>query len=239
MPTPLWQRSGVKKKTAKKTPQASFVPVETEVAVLKPHPRNYKAHPDEQLAHIESSLREHGFYRNVVAARDNTILAGHGVVLAAKRIGKKTVPVIKLPIDPGSPQALKVLAGDNEIGNLADADDRALTEILKEIRESGDLMGTGFDDQQLAALLLVTRPAHEIADMDEAAEWMGMPGFTVPGKPYKVVVTVSGEEDARKVHEMIGAKMGAGVGDKVTRTWSLHWPPREKDDVSSVKFTDE
>lgn len=45
---------------------------------LKPHPRNYRGHPDDQLAHIERSIRDNGVYRNVLVARDYTILAGHG-----------------------------------------------------------------------------------------------------------------------------------------------------------------
>ena len=46
---------------------------------LKPHPRNYRDHPQDQIDHLIQSIRENGFYRNVVVANDNTILAGHGV----------------------------------------------------------------------------------------------------------------------------------------------------------------
>ena len=54
---------------------------------LKPHPRNYRGHPEGQVAHLEQSLRDHGIYRNVVVANDNTILAGHGVIVAAQKLG--------------------------------------------------------------------------------------------------------------------------------------------------------
>ena len=53
-----------------------------DIEKLIPHPDNYKEHPDQQLDHIIRSIEDHGFYRNVVIAKDNTILAGHGVVLA-------------------------------------------------------------------------------------------------------------------------------------------------------------
>ena len=43
------------------------------LADLKPHPKNYRSHPPAQLEHIKSSLEQHGVYRNVVVARDNTI----------------------------------------------------------------------------------------------------------------------------------------------------------------------
>ena len=59
-------------------------PVELiELALLKPHPDNYHAHPDDQVEELAASLRQHGFYRTVVVARDLTILAGHGIVEAA------------------------------------------------------------------------------------------------------------------------------------------------------------
>ena len=90
---------------------------------LKEHPKNYKKHPDDQLKHIISSIEEHGFYRNIVIAKDNTILAGHGVYQACKKINKKELPVIRLDIEHDSPQALKVLPSDNEIQNVADVDD--------------------------------------------------------------------------------------------------------------------
>ena len=63
----------------------------TPVSDLKPHPRNYKDHPDDQLEHIIESIKSTGFYRNIVIAQDGTILAGHGVVAAAKKMGL-TIP---------------------------------------------------------------------------------------------------------------------------------------------------
>src|SRR5688572_19601390 len=98
------------------------------ITELKPHPRNYREHPDDQLEHICRSIEQHGVYRNIVTASDLTILAGHGVVKAALKLGIKRLRIVRLPIDADSPQALKLLAGDNEIGKLAEVDDRALSE---------------------------------------------------------------------------------------------------------------
>lgn len=69
---------------------------------LKPHPRNYRKHPADQLAHIKASIKQHGFYRNVVVAKDDTILAGHGVVQAAKEMKVKQVPVFRVPTSSGT-----------------------------------------------------------------------------------------------------------------------------------------
>lgn len=129
---------------------------ETELAALDEltaHPRNYRSHPEGQLDHIKASIKEHGFYRNVVTAQDGTVLAGHGVVEACRELGVDSIPIIRLDIEPDSVQALKVMAGDNAISDLAIDDGDALAELLGEIALADDLDGTGFDDKALAKLL--------------------------------------------------------------------------------------
>ena len=160
-----------------------------DISLLKPHPRNYKQHPEQQIEHIIKSIEEHGFYRNVVVATDNTILAGHGVVQACKSMGKHKVPVIRLDIESNSTQALKVLTSDNEISNLAMVDDRELSEILKDILdEDYDLTGTGFNEDQLSALIYTTRNADEIQTIDEANEWVGIADYENKPDSIKVMV---------------------------------------------------
>ena len=201
---------------------------------LKPHPRNYRTHPPDQLAHIIRSIEEHGIYRNVVVARDYTILAGHGVVKALTQMGRTEVPVMRLPIDPDSPQALKVLAGDNEIGHLAEVDDRMFTEILKEIKDLGELMGTGYDDMMLANLVYVTRPESEIADFDEAAAWAdaGMPEFANGAAPFKLVVSFRSEADRAEFAE----KFELRILKREAKTWATWWPYRGPEDHSALRF---
>lgn len=195
------------------------------VASLRPHERNYRRHPPDQLEHLVRSLEEHGVYRNVVVAEDGTILAGHGVVEAARAAGMEEIPVIRLAIDPASPQALKIVAGDNELGRLGEVDDRALTEILKEIRATDDgLLGTGFSDETLANLLYVTRPATEIASFSEAAAWVGMPEFEGIDKPPQVVVAFRTEEDREAFMALIGVER---IHKKTRGTWSIWWPTVE------------
>jgi len=123
------------------------------LADLKPHPRNYRTHPEDQLAHLEQSLREHGWFRPIVVANDNTILAGHGIAEAARRLGWTEAPVVRLDLASDSPKALKVLTADNELGRLAIPDDTALASLLREIDTDLGLLGTGFDDQALRDLL--------------------------------------------------------------------------------------
>ena len=195
---------------------------------LRPHPRNYRQHPEDQLAHIAQSLREHGLYRNVVVGRDNTILAGHGVVLAARKLGWRTIQVARLPLGPEDPRALKL---------LAEIDDRALTELLREVKNTAEdgLLGTGFDDKMLAALLMVTRPASEIRDFDAAAAWVGMPTYGADGQELpKLVITFP---DARARDRFI-EKHEIRVDKQAIKglTMSTRWPWSEREDAASVRF---
>lgn len=124
------------------------------VGELRPHPLNYRSHPPDQIEHLARSIRDNGVYRNVVCARDGTLLAGHGVVEACRSLGLEVIPVRRLDLEPMEPRALKVLAGDNESSRLAADDEQALARILGEVRDAGaGLLGTGHDDASLAALL--------------------------------------------------------------------------------------
>ena len=198
---------------------------------IKPHPKNYREHPEDQILHLVQSIQEHGFYRNVVISKDNIILAGHGVVQAVKKIGMKSIPVIRLNVKSDSPKALKILTGDNEIGHLGEVDDRKLTEILKEINnfEENGLLGTGYDDAMLANLAFVTRPKSEIKDFDAASEWIGMPDFEPKVKGKSIVVHFETEQDIEDFATLTCTK----IKDTTKFIW---FPPRKRDDVKSIRF---
>lgn len=201
---------------------------------LSPHPRNYQEHPQDQLDQIIDSIKTHGFYRNIIVAEDNTILAGHGVVLAATQMGKKRVPVIRLNVAPDDARALKVLTSDNEINNLAVVNDRALTEMLREIMQTTEgLGGTGFTGEQLAALTLVTRDAGEISNKNAAAEWLGMPEFEPMEDQPRLMITFENEEDRDTLMELIGNSI---IIKRVGQSWTIKWPEKARDDLSSVRF---
>lgn len=203
---------------------------------LKRHPRNYRAHPKLQVEHLVKSIKDHGFYKNIVVAKDLTILAGHGVIEAAKKMGLKRVPVVRVNVAPDDPRALRILTGDNEIGRLGEIDDRALSEILKEIKDADveGLMGTGYDAQQLANLIFVTRPASEIKDIDEASHYVGMPEFGDSEKPIHLVVSFRSEEDREEFIKKVGLK----IMKKEAKSWSTWWPEKVRDDAAAVRFED-
>ena len=202
-----------------------------DIETLKPHPKNYKKHPDDQLKHLCKSIEENGLYRNIVIANDDTILAGHGVVLACEKLNIKQVPTLKLNIESDSKQALKVLTADNEVSHLAIGDDRALSEILKELlNDEVGLLGTGYDEMMLSNLLYVTRPASEIETMDEAQEWAGLPEYEKSTMPLKMTVSFENEKDRRE----FATKLSIPITNKTKSTW---YPYREQDDMINVEFS--
>jgi hypothetical protein len=203
------------------------------VAELREHEANYREHPDDQLEHLTASLMEHGFYRNVVVARDGTVLAGHGIVRAAAKIGLKKVPVTRLDVEPDSPEALKLIAGDNELQRLGQLDDRQLADLLRGAADDATLLGTGFDSKTLASLIMVTRPKSEIRDMNAAHAWVGLPEFDGGSDPVKLVISFDSEEDRTKLLEQLGIET---IHKGTHHTLSTWWPERPKEDLASLRF---
>lgn len=203
---------------------------------LHPHPRNYQGHPDDELDHIMESLREHGFYRPIVIARDNTILALHGVWTAARKMGLTHGPVLRKDYAPDDPRALKLVIADNEIRHLADRDDRLLSEMLRELADLDQLLGTGYDEMMLANLAMVTRPAAEIADLDAAAQWVGMPEYADGSGHIQLIVNFATEEDRQEFCRMLGVEAITPAGAGTAK--SIWWPKRIRDDLASLRFTD-
>lgn len=198
---------------------------------LQPHPRNYREHPDDQLNHIIQSIEQHGIYRNIVVADDFTVLAGHGVMKACRKMGLKEVPVIKLSIKSDSPQALKLLAGDNETGRLAQVNDRMLSEILREVKDfdAVGLIGSGFDDMMLANLVMISRTSKEISNINEAAEWVGMPDYEPREEQFSISVHFLSEDDKELFFNVIGQKY-------TDKTKSIYFPYKERNDMASLKY---
>ena len=219
---------------AKRTDADSVFKLEVvPVASLRDHPRNYRQHPDDQLDHVIESIKEHGFYRNVVVAKDGTILAGHGVVAACRRMKMENIPVVRLNLDPESPSALKMLTGDNEISHMGVVDDRLLSDILKDIKlqAEGGLLGTGFDDMMLANLVFITRPVSEIGDIDQAKQWAGMPDFSLDGPEWQIVVSFRHKKDVKKFAELLKVRV-------TEDTKSIWYPQKPRDPIGSMKFVE-
>lgn len=202
-----------------------------EATKLRRHSAHYREHDETQLEHLTASLAEHGFYRNVVCARDGTILAGHGVVEAAQRLGLKRIPITRLDVDPDDPEALKILAGDNELSRLSDLDPAQLADLLSRARDDASLLGTGFTPQTLAALIMVSRPPVRVAAAN--SEWVALPEYEPPEKAIVTHVYCETEEDRTKMLALLGIALPPR---KHGRMWSTWWPERERGDPNVLRF---
>jgi DNA modification methylase len=131
---------------------------------LRPHPRNYRRHPEHQLAVLQESLRVHGQQKPVVITPDGTILAGHGVVEAARAEGWSQVACHVY--DGPYPEAF--LAIDNRASDLAEDDEIALAQLLKDLDAEELLPAAGWDQDDLAELLARTelQPDGDIEDVE-------------------------------------------------------------------------
>ena len=124
------------------------------VAALVPYAENARTHSDAQVAQIAASIAQFGFVNPVLVDAAGVLVAGHGRVLAAKRLGMATVPAIRLQhLTEAQARALRL--ADNQIALNSGWDEALLAAEIARIREDGvvDLDVLGFSGLELDQLL--------------------------------------------------------------------------------------
>lgn len=101
---------------------------------IQPHKHNPRLHPDSQIAKLVNSLKEFGWAKPVVISQDNIILAGHGIVEAAKKAGYTEIPVSVMPYTSDSGKAIGYMLADNRIEDDAIDDPDMLKNAINEGR---------------------------------------------------------------------------------------------------------
>lgn len=125
-----------------------------EVAVNKliPYAKNSRTHSPEQVGQIAASIKEFGF-RNPILVDGVGIIAGHGRLMAAQKLGLDQVPTIDCS-DMTESQKKAYIIADNKLAMNAGWDNAMLTIEMQELEDEGfDLTLLGFDDKELNALL--------------------------------------------------------------------------------------
>lgn len=136
---------------------------------LIPYARNSRTHSDEQVAQIAASIREFGWTNPVLLDGANGIIAGHGRVLAARKLGMAEVPCIELSHLSEAQKKAYIIA-DNKLALNAGWDNELLALEFGELQELGfDLDLTGFDADELEALMPVEVP-EGLTDEDAVPE---------------------------------------------------------------------
>lgn len=112
---------------------------------LKPYEKNARTHSEEQVERIANSIQEFGFINPVLIDSDYGIIAGHGRVLGAKKLGMKEVPCLFVE-DLTEAQKRAYIIADNKLALDAGWDDEILKEELQALEEMDfDVSLTGFD----------------------------------------------------------------------------------------------
>ena len=150
-------------------------------AKLVPYARNARTHSDAQVAQIAASIAEFGFTNPILAGSDGVIVAGHGRLAAAQKLGLEMVPVVVLDhLTPTQRRALVI--ADNRIAENADWDDELLRVELEALQVEGfDLDLTGFDADALAELLAGDEPDGEGETDDDAVPEVSETPVSRPG----------------------------------------------------------
>lgn len=112
---------------------------------LIPYANNAKIHGDDQITRIASSIREFGFLNPVIIDRDFNIIAGHGRVMASKKLGLTEIPCLFVEGLTEAQRKAYILA-DNKLGELAEWDMNLVNIELEALGDMDfDVSLTGFD----------------------------------------------------------------------------------------------
>ena len=153
------------------------------VSELIPYARNSRTHSDEQVNKIAASIKEFGFLNPVIIDGDNGIIAGHGRVMAAQKLGIEQVPAVEASHLTDAQRRAYIIA-DNRLALDAGWDDEMLRVEFAELEEAGfDVELTGFSLDEITALenddpVDVT---DDDSNEDQNDECGGGPAITIEG----------------------------------------------------------
>jgi DNA modification methylase len=145
------------------------------ITMLKPQPNNPRTHSDKQVRQIANSIERFGFTNPVLIDADNTIIAGHGRVEAARLLAQDKVPTIRLE-DLSTAEIKAYVIADNKLAELAGWDREVLALELQGLLDLDldfDVSITGFETPEIDILIEElgekADPADEVPPPDEGA----------------------------------------------------------------------
>lgn len=178
-----------------------------QVADLIPYARNSRTHSDEQVSQIAASIKEFGFLNPVIVDGENGIIAGHGRVLAAKKLGMIEVPAVEASHLTDAQRRAYIIA-DNKLALNAGWDDEMLRIEFDELGAMGfDLDLTGFSLDEINALQI-----EQIQLVDEENPYSDKVNGLIY-EPTGENVVVSDAYDSSKVLELIKDISNSRVND--------------------------
>ena len=154
---------------------------------LKPYKNNARTHSEEQVNKIVRSIEEFGFINPVLIDGDYGIIAGHGRVMAAKKMGMKEVPCLFVE-DLTEAQKRAYIIADNKLALAAGWDEELLQFELAELQEMDfDITLTGFDVDYLYA--------DELQERKDISETLK--------EEFKLIVDCTDEKNLQELYERL------------------------------------
>jgi DNA modification methylase len=135
------------------------------IDLLIPYAKNARVHDDAQIAQLAGSIKEFGFNNPILIDKDNGIIAGHGRIMAARKLGLTEVPTILLDHLNETQRKAYILA-DNRIAINSTWDNEMLSLELSDIKDDVSLAMLGFSVDELDALLNPTQLTDGLTDED-------------------------------------------------------------------------
>lgn len=147
---------------------------------LRTDPDNARRHNDRNIQAIMESLRTFGQTKPIVVGDGGTVIAGNGTLMAARRLGWKTMAVVRTAMNSAQARAYGI--ADNRINELSDWDDGALLRSIEALAGESELLEVlGFDDAEFG----------ELSDVEKTVD--AKPRMAVYGKSptIKVVLRIA------------------------------------------------
>ena len=200
---------------------------------LVPYAKNARTHSPEQVAQIAASIVEFGFVNPILVDSTDGIIAGHGRLLAARKLGLAEVPVVVLGHLSEIQRRAYVIA-DNQLALNAGWNDELLRGVLESLGADGfNLSLVGFSDEELVVLLGSAEPEAAAAVEEEAVPEPPAQPVTMPGDVWLIGRhrLICGDcRDAAVV-----GKLMAGASANVAITSPPYATQREYDPTSGFK----
>lgn len=178
-----------------------------DVDLLVPYARNVRVHTEEHVAELAGSIREFGFNVPVLIDDDNNIMAGHGRVLAARKLGMEKVPVV-IASHLTDIQRRAFILADNKLHDNSSFDFELLNLELQDLKSGGfDLDLIGFDEIEVLQATEDVDP--DGFDSDEFKNFVKDEDEFLAKK--RVIIVYSDEEEG-VVRSMLGIESGKKLG---------------------------
>lgn len=193
---------------------------------LIPYARNSRVHSEEQVAQIAASIKEWGFTVPILIDEENTIIAGHGRLMAAQKLELKKVPVM-IARNWSDAQKRAYVIADNKLTENSTWDEELLKVEIKQLEfDQFDIGKLGFGLDEMADLFL----DKQIGDTDAFDEWQDMPEFDNEDVNYfrSFKLHFNNQEDLDEFIEKTGLKI-------TENTRSTVYPEPEKADLDAYR----